>query len=134
MSASAIGDSAVCGKLIAQEVEVKAITQRFGSSITAAGALPTKGLFFVAPPANPTAYTLAAGTNPGDRVELIHAGGANDANIAIADLHGASVSVSLAGGSACVALVWSGTEWYIINRVSSGVAAANAVANLPVVA
>lgn len=129
-----LGPAATCGNLTADKLDAKEVTQRFGSVISAAGDLPKSGLYFVAPPANPTAYTLPAGVNAGDKLELIHQGGGNDADIAIADLHGASVSVTLAGGSACVSLVWSGTEWYITNRASSSVAAAAAVANLPVVA
>ena len=134
MSASALGDTAVCGKIVADEVQSAVQRITIGANIDAAGALPTTGLHFLFPPTNPTAYTLADGVAKGDVVEFVHVGGANDADITISNLHGPAGTASLQGGSASIRLVWNGVEWYILGRSSNNAAAANAVANLPVIA
>ena len=138
MSASALGDTAVCGRLVCSTLENKAVNRQFGTTISAAGALPINGIHFVAPAANPTAFTLADGNNVGDVVELIHAGGGNVANIAAPSLHGAAISISMTGGMS-VKCVWGGPVgglaggWYLTGRESTS-AAASAVVALPTIA
>jgi hypothetical protein len=134
MSASALGDSAVCGKLVADEVQSAVQRITIGDNIGATSALPTTGLHFIFPPTNPSAYTLGVGEAKGDVVEFVHVGGTNVADIAITALHGTSTSASLQEGTASIRLVWNGVEWYILGRSSNNAAAANAVANLPVIA
>ncbi len=138
MSSSALGDTAVCGRLVCSTLENKNQRVLKGGVVTAAGAVPTNGLHFIAPPANPTAYTLAAGDNEGDVVELIHNGGANQADIAVTDLHGAATAIAMTGGQS-VRLIWGGAPsglgggWYLVGRESTSVVASGAV-NLPTIA
>ncbi len=133
MSASALGDTAVCGRLQAATVATKKERVLLGAEITAAGAIPTSGFYFVAPPANPTAYSLAAGGESGDVLTVIHKSGGNVANIAIPDIHGSVTTIAMTGG-AHLKLVWSGAEWYVLGRDGTGAAAATAVAGCPALA
>ena len=132
MSASALGDTAVCGKLVADQVQNTSQRQVIGSlEISAAGNLPTSGFHILAPAANPTAFTLPAGEKPGDVVEFLHKTGGNVANITPSTLHGAITQVAMTGGSHAK-FIWSTNgEWYIINRCGDGAAAVNAVQNYP---
>jgi|DEB0MinimDraft_6_1074348.scaffolds.fasta_scaffold65251_1 hypothetical protein len=134
MSASALGDTAVCGKLVADQVQNVSQRQVIGSlEFSAAGALPTSGFHILAPAANPTAFTLPNGSKPGDVVEFLHKTGGNVAQIAPSVLHGAITRIDMTGGSH-VKLVWStNNEWYLINRCGDGAAAANAVQNYPTI-
>jgi len=133
MSSSALGDTAVCGRLVCSTLENKNQRIDFAPEISAAGAIPTSGAHFLSPPANPTAYTLGAGVNGGDVLKLIHRGGGNQANIAVPTLHGASTAITLTGGSN-VELVWSAAgEWYLTGRNSSSAATGAVVAGLPII-
>jgi hypothetical protein len=130
-----LGPAAACGELTADQVEAKKERVIFSSTVSTGADLPKVGVQFLAPPANPTNYGLGAGAKRGDVVEFIHANGANDAVITCnPPLHGGNTTITLGGGSASVRLVWSGAEWYILSRSSNNAAAANAVANLPVIA
>jgi len=136
MSASALGDTAVCGRLMCATVENKNQRVLKGAGVTAAGAVPLNGLHFITPPANPTAYTLGAGTDEGDVLELIHSGGLNQANITSAAgiIHGTAVSIAMIGGQS-VRLIWGGAAggWYLVGRESTAVAASGVVV-LPTIA
>jgi len=130
MSVVGLGDRAVVGELDADEVQYARERLTFGDKSETAGALAVVGVQFIKPPANPTAYTLGDGVDVGDVVHFIHEGGGNVANISAPKLHGAAVSAAL-GGGASLRCVWSGTEWYVIGRDSSAVAAGGVVAGLP---
>ena len=134
MSVVGLGDKAKVGVLDANEVSASKEQIKFRSQISAAGALPVTGAFFVAPPANPTAYTLGEGVNSGDVIKIIHRGGGNVANIAVPTLHGGANSISMPDGSS-VELVWSALgEWYMTGRDSNAAATGAVVAGLPTVA
>jgi|TARA_R110002153_G_scaffold120803_3_gene266076 hypothetical protein len=133
MSAVSLGDSGVVGELIATTVATRHARDLFGAEQAGAGGIPTKGTFFIAPSANPTAYTLADGANEGDRVLIIHKGGANVGAITPAHLHGPAVSISMTGGQS-VECVWSGATgvgtgqgWFVITRASCAVQASGVV-------
>ena len=138
MSTTALGNIASCNKLIAKEINSKQTRVIFSDPLGVAGAIPPQGVFFVVPPSNPTAYTLGAGESVGAELQLVHNGGGNFANISAPDLHGAGVSISMAGGQS-VKLIWGGPisgiggGWYLIGRESTAVAANNVV-NLPAIA
>jgi hypothetical protein len=131
MSAVGLGDNAICGSLQCTTLENTNQRVGIGADITTAGALPTSGFHILAPSANPTAFTLPDGENPGDTVEFLHKTGGNVANITPSTLHGAITQVAMTGGSHAK-FIWSNNgEWYLINRCGDGAAAANAVQNYP---
>jgi hypothetical protein len=132
MSISGLGQIAKCGTLDATTLEFTNQSLHIpAADITAPGALPTKGFHILAPAANPTAFTLPDGTRKGDIVEFLHRSGLFVANITPSNLHGAITVIGMTG--ACyVKLIWLGQQWYIIARCGDGAAAANAVANYPV--
>lgn len=134
MSASALGDTAVCGRLNCATLENKSQRQLIdGSDITAAGALPTSGFHVLAPAANPTAFTLPDGSAAGQVVEFLHKTGGNVGNIVPSTLHGGITTIAMTGGSH-VKLIWSTNgEWYLINRCGDGAAGAASVANYPAI-
>jgi hypothetical protein len=140
MSISGLGQIAKCGTLDATTLEFTNQSLHLApqsaditapGDLTPPGALPTKGFHILAPAANPTAFTLPDGSRKGDIVEFLHRSGLFVANITPSNLHGAITVIGMTG--ACyVKLIWLGQQWYIIARCGDGAAAANAVANYPV--
>ena len=134
MSISSLGEIAKCKTLIAGTVSVDAITRVVPvPDITTAGSLPIRGFHVIDPPANPTAYTLAAGAARGDTVEFLGFSGANEAVITPSNLHGVNTTVGITGGG-YAKFIWTGTQWYIIGRCGAGAALPTAVANYPTLA
>ena len=136
MSAVGLGESAVCGRLQANTVATKKERVLLGADITAAGAVPTSGFYFIVPPANPTAYSLPVGVEAGDVLTIIHKSGSNVANITASPttiIHGSVTTIAMTGG-AHLKLVWGGTEWYVIGRDGTSAATATAVAGCPALA
>ena len=134
MSASALGDTAVVGKLIADELESSGVTigRQYDSTDTV---LATTGFHKIASDGGAVALSLPDATRSGDIVELLHVAGGNTVVVTPVNLRGAAVSLnftSTAGGYA--KLIFISTTWYILARSSDAVAAATAVANLPAVA
>lgn len=130
MSVTGLGQIAKCGTLDATTIEYTNQSLHLTPVITAAGALPTKGFHILQPGANPTAFTVPDGTRAGDVVEFLHRTGSNVGNITPSDIHGAITAIAMTGGC-YVKLIWTGSQWYIINRCGDGAAAATAVANYP---
>ena len=136
MSVAGLGKKAKCGELIAdklQRAELRVAIAPDPITANPSLGLPLAGFHLLAPAVNPTALVLPAGVEKGQVVEFLHLGGANAGVITPSALHGAAVSVSLAGG-AYVKLIWNGSEWFLIGRESSAVAATGVVAGLPIVA
>ena len=132
MSITGLGAIAKCGRLDATTIEFTNQSLHLAAAdIAAAGALPNKGFHFLAPSANPTAFTVPDGARKGDIVEFLHRSGGNVANITPSDLHGAINAIALTGG-AYVKLIWSGTQWFLIGRCGDGAALGTAVASYPV--
>lgn len=133
MSVVGLGDKAVAGEIDAGVARSEVQNVKYGGEISTAGALPVKGVYFINPPANPTAYTLADGERSGDIVKFIHRGGANVANISVPSLHGVGNTIDMTGG-ASFELVWSlNGDWYVSGRDNGVAQASNAVAGLPAI-
>ncbi len=133
MSVVGLGDKALVGELDADEVRHEVESIKYKDQITTAGVLPNKGVFFVAPPANPTAYSIPDGTRSGDVLKVIHRSGGNVANISVPSLHGGGNSIAMTGG-ASFELVWSiNGDWYMTGRDNGIVAAGGVVAALPAI-
>lgn len=133
MSVVGLGDKAVAGEIDAGVARSEVQNVKYGGEISTAGALPVKGVYFINPPANPTAYTLADGERSGDIVKFIHRGGANVANISVPSLHGVGNTIDMTGG-ASFELVWSlNGDWYMVGRNNGSVAGATAVVALPAI-
>lgn len=133
MSASALGDTAVVGKLIATEIESSgvALGRQYDNTDTV---LATTGFHKISSSGGAVALSLPDAARSGDIVELLHVAGGNVAVITPVNLRGTAVSLNFtvtAGGYA--KLIFISTTWYILARSSDAVAAAAAVANLPAV-
>ena len=134
MSSLALGDTAVVGDLQASQVSTKRHRDLYGATQAGVGAIPNSGTFFIDPSANPTAYTLADGADEGDRVLIIHKGGANVGVITPVKLAGTSTTISMTDFGT-VELIWGGVAdgWFVLNRDSSATTA-NFFSGLPVLA
>ncbi len=143
MSITALGDIAKCGKIQAEEVEIPFVGGGKISQIITNNddgtALHPKGIYIVDTSGGNTAMTLADGIKQGDSVEIFfwHSGG-NTFDLTIDKFHGATKTISDGPASGTYyKLVWisHGTHsWCMTARESCSDAAANAVANLPVIA
>ena len=128
---ASIGENAYGKNLIVKNLKTDSVSRVVPvPNITVAGALPKLGFHIIDPPANPTAYSLAAGTTRGDTVEFLGFSGANVAEITPSSLHGAVNTVGIFGGG-YAKFIWTGSQWYLIGRCGNGVAIATAVANYP---
>ena len=129
MSAVGLGASAHVGELIASQLSTTVTRDLFKPVQAAAGAIPSSGTYFLNPVANPTAFTLADGVAEGDRVLIIHRGGANLGVITPATLASSSTTISMLGGQS-IELIWGGDTygWYVTGRAAVAAQATNAVA------
>ena len=86
-------------------------------STAAAGALAvTTSYHIVDPNASDVAYTVAAGTIPGQMMVIINTHASNDANITFASPFNTQAdAISLDGRGEQVTAMWNGSAWVIIS-------------------
>ena len=86
-------------------------------STSAAGALAvTTSYHIVTPGSGDVAYTVAAGTIPGQMMVIINAHASNDANITFASpLNAAADVIALDNGGEQVTAMWNGSNWIILS-------------------
>lgn len=86
-----------------------------------AGALAvTTSYHIVTPASGDVAYTVAAGTIPGQMMVIINAHASNDANITFASpLNAAADVIGLDNGGEQVTAMWNGSNWVIISGEAS---------------
>tara|TARA_R110000823_G_C15823187_1_gene489474 strand:+ start:127 stop:462 length:336 start_codon:yes stop_codon:yes gene_type:complete len=90
-------------------------------STAGAGALAvTTSYHIVTPDATDVAYTVAAGTIPGQMMVIINAHASNDANITFASPFNAEADViSIDAKGEQVTAMWNGSAWVIISGEKS---------------
>jgi hypothetical protein len=94
-------------------------------STAAAGPLAvTTSYHIVTPGAGDVAYTVAAGTIPGQMMVIINAHATNDANITFSSPFNAAADlIGLDSGGEQVTAMWNGSAWVIISgEVATSVA------------
>ena len=86
-------------------------------STAGAGALAaTTSYHIVTPGSGDVAYTVAAGTIPGQMMVIINAHASNDANVTFASpLNAAADVIALDNGGEQVTAMWNGSAWVIIS-------------------
>lgn len=94
-------------------------------STAAAGALAvTTSYHIVTPASSPVAYSVAAGTIPGQMMVIINGHATNDADITFASpLNAAADVIALDTNGSQVTAMWNGTAWVIIGGEGSTSAA-----------
>ena len=136
MSVVGLGDKAVVGELIAEGVDVPYVAGPVGGLKTFAdngSTVEPKGFYICDTTGGATALTLGAGRASGDIVDFyLHASGGNALTVN-ATLHVIGAKAITFSSGAHLKLLWYSSSWNIIGRSATQIAAADAVAGLPVI-